>query len=150
MMKSTPYEIVGLFNKSFARVASLDKGISGILLMNPAVFLEEDFVAVDEDQNQVNEQVSSAAVAQSQRSVSQQLSTGNSDLLPSTSSGIQQKLETRLEPAFANPATTSSTTNDIQEQSLYPDPYQTKQNNSQTFCRQLVLITVMPKHLPVP
>ncbi|KAL3265379.1 hypothetical protein HHI36_009586 [Cryptolaemus montrouzieri] len=105
---------------------SLDKGISGfkgtgIFPMNPAVFSEDDFVAVDEDQNQVNEQASSAAVAESKRSVSQQLSIGNSNLLPSTLSGIQQELETRLEPAFANPAMTSSTTNDVQEQSLYPD-----------------------------
>ncbi|KAL3271787.1 hypothetical protein HHI36_022257 [Cryptolaemus montrouzieri] len=71
---------------------------------------EDDFIVVDEDQNQVNEQASSSAVAQSQRS---QLSTGSSDLLLSTSSGIQQELEKRLEPAFANPAMTSSTTNDL-------------------------------------
>ncbi|KAL3280719.1 hypothetical protein HHI36_003955 [Cryptolaemus montrouzieri] len=77
---------------------------------------------MDEDQNQVNERASSAAVAQSQRYVYQQLSTGNTDLLPSASSGIQQELEIRLEPAFANRATTASTTNDVQEQSYYPDP----------------------------
>ncbi|KAL3281680.1 hypothetical protein HHI36_004886, partial [Cryptolaemus montrouzieri] len=64
-----------LFNKAYDRVVSLDIGISvfkatGIFPMKPALFSEDDFVAVDEDQNQANEQASSADVA-----LSQQLST---------------------------------------------------------------------------
>ncbi|KAL3281653.1 hypothetical protein HHI36_004859, partial [Cryptolaemus montrouzieri] len=121
--KITPYEITGLFNEAYARVASLNKRISGfkatgIFHMNRAVVSEDDFVAVGEYQKQVNEQTYSAVVAQCQRFVFQQLYT---ESLPSTFSGIQQELETRLEPAFVNPATISSTTNDGQEQSLYPD-----------------------------
>ncbi|KAL3271056.1 hypothetical protein HHI36_021556 [Cryptolaemus montrouzieri] len=52
-----------LFNKSYAREASSHKDL-WLLPMNPAVFSEDDFVDVDEDQNQVNEQASSAAIAQ--------------------------------------------------------------------------------------
>lgn len=91
MVKITPYDIAGLFNKAYARVASLDKGISGfkatgIFPINPAVFSEDDFVAVD--QSQVNERASSAASALSQRPVSLRLATDNSDLLSSTSRDI--------------------------------------------------------------
>lgn len=230
MVKITPYDIAGLFNKAYVRVASLDKGISGfkatgIFPMNPAVFSEDDFVAVD--QSQVNEQASSAAVAQSQRPVSQRLATGNSDPLPSTSRdignfepfpstsrgtgnfeplpstsrGFQQELEmdssvliqytpnvekeqlpdidhavspsilselqeeastanstpnlspniipsispfilndkTVPEPALANPSTTSSTTNDVQEQSLYAD-----QTTSVDFAKVLSVVSPLP------
>lgn len=48
--------------------------------------------------------------------------------------------KTRLEPASANTATTSSTTNDVQEQSLYTDP--TIPNDTQQQSHFLRAVTV--------
>lgn len=50
MVKITPYDITELFNKSYARVAIVQKGISefsasGIYPMNPNIFTKEDFYA---------------------------------------------------------------------------------------------------------
>lgn len=52
LVKITPYDIAGLFNKAYTRVASIEKGVSGfkatgIVPMNPGIFGEDDFM--DED-----------------------------------------------------------------------------------------------------
>ncbi|CAB3236996.1 unnamed protein product [Arctia plantaginis] len=49
LIKITPYEIAGLFNKAYTRVASIDIGVSsfkatGIFPMNPGVFSDDDFI----------------------------------------------------------------------------------------------------------
>lgn len=56
LVKITPYDIAGLFNKAYTRVASIEKGVSsfkatGIFPMNPGVFGEDDFM--DEDNGAV-------------------------------------------------------------------------------------------------
>jgi len=52
LQKITPYEIAGLFNKAYIRIASVEKGISGfqatgIFLINPGKFTDEDFIDFD-------------------------------------------------------------------------------------------------------
>lgn len=56
MIKITPYDIAGLFNKAYSKIASLDKGISGfkttgIFPMDPSVFSDEDFIALDRNEH---------------------------------------------------------------------------------------------------
>lgn len=56
MIKITPYEIAGLLNKAYSKIASLDKGISGfkttgIFPMDPSVFSDEDFFPLDQNEN---------------------------------------------------------------------------------------------------
>lgn len=73
MVKITPYEIAGLFNRAYTKVACLDKGISGfkatgIFPMNPAIFSDEDFVEVNEGEDQSDPQTvpgNSNVIAQS-------------------------------------------------------------------------------------
>jgi hypothetical protein len=50
--KITPYDLAGVFNKAYSQVATISKGVSGfratgIYPLNPIVFSEEDFVAVN-------------------------------------------------------------------------------------------------------
>lgn len=59
MIKITPYEIAGLFNKAYSKIASLDKGISGfkttgIFPMDPSVFSDEDFFPLGEYESDIN------------------------------------------------------------------------------------------------
>lgn len=47
--KITPYDIAGLFNKAYTRVASIEKGVSsfqatGIYPMDPEIFCDDDFI----------------------------------------------------------------------------------------------------------
>lgn len=49
LQKITPYEVAGLFNKAYMRVASVEKGVSGfastgIFPLNPHKFKDEDFM----------------------------------------------------------------------------------------------------------
>ncbi|XP_043470546.1 MFS-type transporter clz9-like isoform X1 [Leptopilina heterotoma] len=58
LIKITPYEIAGLFNKAYSRIASLDKGVSGfkttgIFPIDPSVFSDEDFFVTDETDSEV-------------------------------------------------------------------------------------------------
>lgn len=127
MVKITPYDIAGLFNKAYARVACLDKGISGfkatgIFPMNPAIFSEDDFVVVDEHQNLVSEQASLAPVAQSERHISQQLATDSSDPLPSTSRDT------------SCPKTLPSASRDIGNPETLPSASREADNSDHTFC----------------
>jgi hypothetical protein len=48
--KITPYDLVSMFNKAYSRVSSLDKAAkgveeSGIWLLNPETYGEEDFMS---------------------------------------------------------------------------------------------------------
>ncbi|KAK9872734.1 hypothetical protein WA026_019515 [Henosepilachna vigintioctopunctata] len=126
MVKITPYDIAGLFNKAYARVASLDKGISGfkatgIYPINPAIFSEDDFVAVDGDQSQANDQASSDVVVQFQRPTSIRLVTGNSDPLPCTSRDIGHfELLPSTSPGTGNYEPLPSTSRGIQHELEMP------------------------------
>lgn len=56
MIKITPYEIAGLFNKAYSKLVSLDKGISGfkttgIFPMDPSVLSDKDFIALDQNEH---------------------------------------------------------------------------------------------------
>ena len=59
MVKITPYEIAGLFNKAYSKIASIDKGISGfkttgMFPMDPSVFSDEDFVQLGQNESNDN------------------------------------------------------------------------------------------------
>lgn len=100
MGKITPYEIAGLFNKAYSKVASLEKGISGfkatgILPMNPAVFDDEDFI------DTVN--IEQPALA-------------NLDIIVQSTSNQTQQLAAIQQPATVVLSTIQSASNETQQQ----------------------------------
>ncbi|XP_039752852.1 uncharacterized protein LOC120628493 [Pararge aegeria] len=152
MVKITPYDIAGLFNKAYARVASLDKGISGfkatgIFPMNPAVFSEEDFVAVDEvqklleqEQPSIEHAVSPSILSELQEKAFPANNTPNMSPNKNPSKvSFMLNNKTVSEPATVNPSTSSSTTNDVQKQSLNTDPTTTND-----FAKVLSVISPLP------
>lgn len=90
LIKITPYDIAGLFNKAYTRVASIEKGVSsfkatGIFPMNPGVFCDDDFIN--------EESISAVPVADKQQAT-------NDTPIPSTLNQAEQ--------LFASPATSPS------------------------------------------
>lgn len=86
LIKITPYEIAGLFNKAYTRVASIEKGVSsfkttGIFPMNPDMFCDDDFMTDEEAESMAT----SLAVQQSD--IEQPT---NANTIPSKSNDISQ------------------------------------------------------------
>jgi hypothetical protein len=132
--KILPYDLAGIFNKAYSRVAAIAKGISGlkatgIYPLSPSVFSEEDFVAVNTLKSDNGEILSSALgpdITESSYSPEQEDSTNsqNSNLLIS----CQPSCSKDIDPYC--PATVSSLPVSIEAVSPLPVV------SPQTPCRQ--------------
>lgn len=107
LQKITPYDVAGLFNKAYMRVASIEKGTSGfastgIFPLNPHKFKDEDFIIVS-DAPCVEE---FSATDMGDKEVLDPLSTSNiSDAIASTSSNtLAQQPSTSQKDANSKPS----------------------------------------------
>lgn len=130
LQKITPYEIAGLFNKAYIKVASVEKGISGfqatgIFPMNPGKFTDEDFIDFDDTL------VEESAIPINQVVERQDIE----EAIPSTS--------------FASPTTTSMVMNADAESSnvvVHENPISRSeyQENVESFCSLLSNLSPLP------
>lgn len=133
MVKITPSEIAGLFNKACSRVASLEKGISGfkatgILSMTLAVFDDEDFI------DTVN--IEQPAMA-------------NLDIIVQSTSNQTQQLAVIQQPTTIVSSTIQSASNETQHQQedqlpITVEQYESVENFNHSRVHLLILLLLCP------